>query len=179
MRHRFPQDRSANTRRKETSVTTRGNVERPRRSRKMMRAKALGERIGFNLSAVEQSSISDIYEARLDTIQAGSGTTFHRLPLSLSRWAWCIISVFFICRQLALPPLVGSPCYFSLSTPGARLPFANKGNEIPSLRGLSALRSRAAHSDTGWSRDIIKIARDPRDSSLSSAERILRVEFSG
>lgn len=51
----------------------------------MMRAKALGERIGFNLSAVEQSSISDIYEARLDTIQAGSGTTFHRLPLSLSR----------------------------------------------------------------------------------------------
>lgn len=104
MRHRFPQDRSANTRRKETSVTTRGNVERPRRSRKMMRAKALGERIGFNLSAVEQSSISDIYEARLDTIQAGSGTTFHRRSLSLSRWAWCIISVFFICRQLALPP---------------------------------------------------------------------------
>lgn len=60
-------------------------MERPRRSRKMMRAKALGERIGFNLSAVEQSSISNIYEARLDTIQAGSGTTFHRLPLSLSR----------------------------------------------------------------------------------------------
>lgn len=179
-------DRFANTRRKrrkETSTSIAGchdegkcgtaadGITEPRRSRKMMQAKAPpGRAHGFNLS---NGSISDIYEAHLDTIQPGSGSRSTVSPSlsaspSLSLAADLMYNLGFLYLPATCPPRPsdGSPCYFSLS--GQALDFHSRTKAMKFLpyvdfpRSVLALRIPIRGGLAALARDIIKIARDSR-----------------
>lgn len=166
--------------------TAADGITEPRRSRKMMQAKAPpGRAHGFNLS---NGSISDIYEAHLDTIQPGSGSRSTVSPSlsaspSLSLAADLMYNLGFLYLPATCPPRPsdGSPCYFSLS--GQALDFHSRTKAMKFLpyvdfpRSVLALRIPIRGGLAALARDIIKIARDSRAFSLH--ERILRVEFSG